>query len=172
MSSYHLWLSWSSMEKIWNIPKLHITPHCHIWDCTIGLDSRMIVIEREFESSDTILIHQKKFSHIRTHPEELRAVKSKKCCYIHIISSKIYFSRRVVLQDEFLRYRTFLIEKYGVWAFKRTFNHDHSTIQSTCTMSYIAIRPYVEFSCISNFLQAGTRQQEMIWGHPNRIWKA
>ena len=37
----------------------------------------MIVIERAFESSDTILIDQKKFSHVRTHPEELRAVKSK-----------------------------------------------------------------------------------------------
>ena len=96
-------LSWSSMDKISNIPKLHITPYCHIWDCTSGLDSRMIVIERAFESSDTILIDQKKFSHVRTHPEELRVVKSKKCCKIHIILSKIYFSRRVVLRDEFLR---------------------------------------------------------------------
>ena len=49
----------------------------------------MIVIERAFESSNTILIDQKKFSPVRAHPEELRAVKSKKCCYIHIISSKI-----------------------------------------------------------------------------------
>ena len=56
---------------------MHISPYCHIWDCTSGLDSRMIVIERAFESSDTILIDQKKFSHVRTHPEELRAaVKS------------------------------------------------------------------------------------------------
>ena len=66
----------------------------------------------------------------------------------------------------------FLIEKYGVWAFKRTFNHDHSTIQSTCIISYMAIRLYVKFWYISNFLQAGTRQQEMICGHPKRIWKA
>ena len=36
----------------------------------------MIVIGRAFESSDTILIDQKKLSHVRTHPEELRAVKS------------------------------------------------------------------------------------------------
>ena len=66
----------------------------------------------------------------------------------------------------------FLIEKYGVWALKRTFNHVHSTIQTTCTISYMAIRLYVEFWYISNFLQVGTRQQEMIWGHSKGIWKA
>ena len=66
----------------------------------------------------------------------------------------------------------FLIEKYGVWAFWRTFNHDHSSIQSTCTISYMTRRLYVEFWYISYFLQAGTRQQEMIWGHSKWIWKA
>ena len=67
----------------------------------------------------------------------------------------------------------FLVQKYGVWAaLKRTFNHDHSTIQSTCIISYMAIRLYVKFWYISNFLQAGTRQQGMIWEHPKRIWKA
>ena len=55
---------------------MHTTPYCHIWVCTSGLDSRRIVIERAFESSDTILIDQKEFSHVRTHIEELRAVKS------------------------------------------------------------------------------------------------
>ena len=113
MSSYHLLLSCSKLEKIWDIPKFHIRPYCHIWDCTSGLDSRMIAIESAFESSDTILFDQEKFSNIRTHPEELRVVKSKKCCYIHIISSKIYFSRRVVLRDEFLCYWIFLDRK--VW---------------------------------------------------------
>ena len=82
---------------------MHISPYCHIWDCTSGLDSRMIVIERAFESSNTILIDKKKFSHIRTHPGELRAVKSLKCCEICIILSKIHFSQRVVLRDEFSR---------------------------------------------------------------------
>ena len=82
---------------------MHITPFCHIWGCTNGLDSRMIVIGRAFESSNTILVDQNKFSHVRTHPEELRAVKSKNRCEINIISSKIHFSRRVVLWDEFLR---------------------------------------------------------------------
>ena len=56
----------------------------------------------------------------------------------------------------------FMIEKYGACALKRTFNHDHSTIQTTFTISYMAIRPYVEFWYISNFLQLRTRQQEMI----------
>ena len=40
------------------------------------------------------------------------------------------------------------------------------------TLSYIAIKPYVEFQYISYFLQDGTRQQEMLRGHPKRIWKA
>ena len=40
----------------------------------------------------------------------------------------------------------FMIQKYGIWAFKHTFNHDHSTIQATYTISYIAMRPYVEFN--------------------------
>ena len=82
---------------------MRITPYCHIWDCTGKLDDRMIVIERAFDSSDTILIDQNKFNCVRTHPEELRAVKSKNYCQIHIILSKIHFSRRVVLRDEFLR---------------------------------------------------------------------
>ena len=56
--------------------KMHITPYCHIWDFTSELDGRMIVIERAFDSSDTILIDQNKFNYVRTHPEELRAVKS------------------------------------------------------------------------------------------------
>ena len=84
-----------------------------MWHCTKGLDSRMNVIESAFESSDTKLFDHKKFSNIRTHPKELRVVKSKKCCYIHIISSKIYFSRRVVLRDEFLCYRLFYDRK--IW---------------------------------------------------------
>ena len=68
----------------------------------------MIVIESAFEScSNTILFDQKKFSNIRTHPEELGAVKSKNRCEINIISSKIHFSRHVVLRDEFLRDRIF-----------------------------------------------------------------
>ena len=97
MSSYHFLLSCFGLEKIWDIPEFHIRPYCHIWDCRSGFDSRMNVIESAFESSDTMLFDHKKFSNIRTHPEELRVVKSKKCCYIHIISSKIFFSRRVVL---------------------------------------------------------------------------
>ena len=82
---------------------MHIRPYCHIWDCTSGLDSRMIVIERAFESSDTILIDQKKFSHVRTHPEELRAVKSEFYLKLYEFKSIFYSSRRVVLRDEFLR---------------------------------------------------------------------
>ena len=82
---------------------MHITPYCHIWDCTSGLDSRMIVIEGAFESSDTILIDQKKISHVRTHPEELRAVKSEFYLKLYEFYSIFYFSRRVVLRDEFLR---------------------------------------------------------------------
>ena len=57
---------------------MHISPYCHIWDCTSGLDSRMIVIERAFESSNIILIDEETLGNVRTHPEELRAVKSKK----------------------------------------------------------------------------------------------
>ena len=63
----------------------------------------MIVIERAFESSDTILIDKKKFSHIRTHPEELRAVKSEFYLKLYGFKSIFYFSLRVVLRDEFLR---------------------------------------------------------------------
>ena len=59
------------------MPKMHITPYCHIWGCTSGLDSRMIVIERAFESSDIILIDEETLGNVRTHPEELRAVKRK-----------------------------------------------------------------------------------------------
>ena len=55
---------------------MRITPYCHIWGCTGKLDGRMIVIERAFDSSDTILIDQNKCNYVRTHPEELRAVKS------------------------------------------------------------------------------------------------
>ena len=134
MSSYHLLLSCSNLEKIWDIPEFHIKPYCHIWDCTSGFDSRMNVIESAFESSDTILFDNKKFSNIRTHPEELRVVKSKKCCYIHIISRKIYFSQRVVPRNEFLRYWFFLIDKCDVWDLKCSFNRNHSTIQSNCVL--------------------------------------
>ena len=82
---------------------MRITPYCHIWDCTGKLDDRMIVIERAFDSSDTILIDQNKFNCVRTHPEELRAVKSKFYLKLYEFDSIFYFSRRVVLQDEFLR---------------------------------------------------------------------
>ena len=63
----------------------------------------MIDIERAFESSDTILIDQKKSSHVRTHPEELRVVKSEFYLKLYEFNSIFYFSRRVVLRDEFLR---------------------------------------------------------------------
>ena len=36
----------------------------------------MKVIENAFESSDIILFDHKKFSNVRTHPEELRDVKN------------------------------------------------------------------------------------------------
>ena len=90
-----------------DIPKIHRMPYWHIWSCRNGLDGRMITIEGAFESSDIVLFDQKKFGNARTHPEELRVVKRKKCSQIHTISSKIYFSLRVVLRDEFLRYRIF-----------------------------------------------------------------
>ena len=45
---------------------------------TSGSDGRMIAIESVFESSDIILVDQKKYSDIRTHPEELRVVKNTK----------------------------------------------------------------------------------------------
>ena len=80
---------------------MHITPYCHIWDCTSGLDSQMIVIERAFESSDTILYDQKKSNHVRTHPEELRAVKSKFYLKLYGFNKVFYFLRHVVLRDEF-----------------------------------------------------------------------
>ena len=63
----------------------------------------MIVIERAFESSDTILIDQKKFSYVRTHPEELRGVKNEFYLKLYQFNSIFYFSRHVVLRDEFLR---------------------------------------------------------------------
>ena len=63
----------------------------------------MIVIERAFESSDIILIDQKKISHVRTHPEELRAVKSEFYFKLYGFKSIFHFSGRVVLRDEFLR---------------------------------------------------------------------
>ena len=113
MSSYHLLLSCSKLEKIWDIPKFQIRPYCHIWDCTNGLDSRMNVIESAFESSDTILFDHKKFSNIRTHPEELRVVKSKFYLKLYECNSIFYFSRRVVLRDEFLCYWIFYDRK--VW---------------------------------------------------------
>ena len=56
---------------------MHISPYCHIWDRTSGLDSRMIVIERAFESSNIILIDEETLGNVRTHPEELHAVKRK-----------------------------------------------------------------------------------------------
>ena len=82
---------------------MRITPYCHIWGCTGKLDDRMIVIERAFDSSDTILIDQNKFICVRTHPEELRAVKSEFYLKLYEFDSIFYFSGRVVLQDEFLR---------------------------------------------------------------------
>ena len=63
----------------------------------------MIVIERAFDSSDTFLINQNKFNYVRTHPEELRAVKSEFYLKLYEFDNIFYFSRRVVLQDEFLR---------------------------------------------------------------------
>ena len=74
-----------------------------MWGCTSELDGRMIVIERAFDSSDTILIDQNKFICVRTHPEELRAVKSEFYLKLYEFDSIFYFSGRVVLQDEFLR---------------------------------------------------------------------
>ena len=82
---------------------MRITPYYHIWGCTSELDGRMIVIERAFDSSDTILMDQNKFNYVRTHPEELRAVKSEIYLKLYEFSSIFYFSRRVVLRDEFLR---------------------------------------------------------------------
>jgi len=35
---------------------------------------------------------------------------------------------------------------------KRTFNHDHSSIQTTCTTPYIAIRPCVDFWHMNAFI--------------------
>ena len=107
MSSYHLLLSCSNLEKIWDIPEFHIRPYCHIWDCTSGFDSRMKVIENAFESSDIILFDHKKFSNVRTHPEELRVMKSKFYLRLYECNRIFYFSRRVVLRDEFLCYWIF-----------------------------------------------------------------
>ena len=128
MSSYHLLLSCSSLEKIWDTPEFHIRPYCYIWDCTSGLDSRVIVIEGAFESSNTILLDKKKFDNVRTHPEELRVVKSKKRCWIHLISSIIYFSRRVVLRDEFLRYWTFSYREVWCLSFQTHLQQPSITI--------------------------------------------
>ena len=86
---------------------MHTMPFWYTWGCTSGLNGRMIALEGALESSDIILVDQKKFGNATTHPEELRVVKSKKCSQIHTISSKIYFSLRVVLRDEFLRCRIF-----------------------------------------------------------------
>ena len=113
MSSYHLLLSCSSFEKIWDTPEFHIRPYCYIWDCTSGLDSRVIVIEGAFESSNTILLDKKKFNNVRTHPEELRVVKSKFYLKLYECNSIFYFSRGVVLRDEFLCYWIFYDRK--VW---------------------------------------------------------
>ena len=76
-------------------------PYCHKRDFTSGSDDRMVAIESAFESSDTILFDQKKFSNIRTHPEELRAVKSNFYLKLYEFNSVFYFSRRVALRDEF-----------------------------------------------------------------------
>ena len=94
----------------------------------------------------------KKFSNIRTHPEELRPVKSKKCCYIYIIASKIYFSRRVVLWDEFLCYWIFYDQK--VWCLSsqthfqlRSFdyrNHFYNLIYGNKALCGILV--YLKFS--------------------------
>ena len=55
----------------------------------------------------SILFDHKKFNDVRTHPKELRAMKSTKHLQFYIISSKIYFSCHVVLREEFLRYWIF-----------------------------------------------------------------
>ena len=57
-----------------------------------------------------------------------------------------YLSRRIVLM---------LLIFYGqkVYTLKRTFIHDHSTIETTCTVSYVAIRPYVEFWYVPVYLK-------------------
>ena len=83
------------------IPHKALLPYMR---CTSGLDSRMNVIESAFESSDAILFDHKKFSNIRTHPEELRVLKSKFYLKLYEFKSIFYFLRRVVLQDEFLCY--------------------------------------------------------------------
>ena len=68
----------------------------------------MIVIKSAFESSsDTILFDQKKFNNVRTHPKELRVMKSKFYLKLYEFNSVFYFSWRVVLRDEFLRYWIF-----------------------------------------------------------------
>ena len=121
MSSYHLLLSCSSLEKIWDTPEFHIRPYCYIWDCTSGLDSRVIVIEGAFESSDTILLDKKKFNNVRTHPEELRVVKSKFYLKLYEFISVFDFSRRVVLRNEFLRYWIFSDRKVWCLSFQTHF---------------------------------------------------
>ena len=80
---------------------MHIRPYCHIWDCTSGLDSRMIVIERAFESSGTILFYRKILSHVRTHSEEPRVVKSKFYLRLYEFNRVFYFLWRIVLRGEF-----------------------------------------------------------------------
>ena len=70
---------------------MHISPYCHIWDCTSGLDSRMIVIERAFESSNIILIDEETLGNVRTHPEELHVVKRKFYLKFCEFNSVFYF---------------------------------------------------------------------------------
>ena len=143
MCSHHLLLSCSNVEKICNAPEFHIRPYFHIWDCTSGLDSRMNVIESAFESSDTILFDHKKFSDIRTHPKELRAVKSKFYLKLYECSSILYFLRRVVLRDEFLCYWIFY-DRIVFIRFEQSFFYRHAAESQTIPPP--AVRPAVRKS--------------------------
>ena len=156
MFSYHPLLSCSILEKIWDISEFYIKPYCHIWNYTSGLNSRMIVIESAFESSDTILFDQKKFNNVRTHPEELRVVKSKFYLKLYEFISVFDFSRRVVLRDEFLYYWIFSDRK--VWCLSsqthfqsRSFdypNHLYNLIYGNKALCGILV--YLNFSPPSN----------------------
>ena len=79
------------------MPKIQIVAYCHKYDFRSGLDGRMIAIESAFESSDTILINQKKFNDVRTHLEELHAMKSEFYLKAYKFNRIFYFSWRVVL---------------------------------------------------------------------------
>ena len=57
----------------------------------------MNVIEGAFEGSDTILFDHKRFSNIRTHPEELRVVKSKFSVFQQLYD---VMYKRAAIQDQ------------------------------------------------------------------------